>query len=102
MYYILIAFAILNIIIGFINFRLKKIKLGIFQMLLSILTPIYVYFFCKLKERFVFGGSDFDFLIQTALIDGLIEPWIVLLIYIFLVYLIIISVINILKMNKYY
>ena len=99
MYYVLAIFIIFSIISAIINFKSKKFILSIFQVVLPIITATYIYFFCKLKAKFVFGGTDFDFLIQTAFTDGLIEPWIILIVYIIQIYFIVSSFINLFK-NK--
>lgn len=84
----------LSMIEGFISgfcfvesiFMLKKNKkLGAIILVLTIIAPVALSLFCAQKYRFVFGGTDWEFLVQTATIDGLIEPWLILLLYIALI-----------------
>ena len=52
------------------------------------------------KENFVFGGSDWEFMIQTATIDGRLEPWLILALFIILLVLIFINIFKLIKKNK--
>ena len=53
------------------------------------------------KESFVFGGTDLEFMIQTATIDGRLEPWLILALFIILLVLIFINIFKLIKKNKY-
>lgn len=59
-------------------FKNKKI-VGILQMVITIVFPIVLKAFCLLKYSMVYGDTDWKFLLQTAFIDGLIEPWLLLI-----------------------
>ena len=52
------------------------------------------------KESFVFGGTDLEFMIQTATIDGRLEPWLILALFIILLVLIFINIFKLIKKNK--
>lgn len=96
----LIIITIISVISAIINIKNKKIKLSLLQIILSISNPIIIEMFCQKKYRFVFGGTDLEFLIQTALIDGLIEPWLILLINIVLIILIFICILKVQKNER--
>lgn len=98
----------LSTIVGFISgfcfveniFMLKKNKkLGVIGLVLTVIAPVALSLFCSQKSDFVFGGTDWEFLVQTATIDGLIEPWLILLLYIALISLTIYSLIKYRKNN---
>ena len=61
-------------------FKNKKI-VGILQMVITIVFPIVLKAFCLLKYSMVYGDTDWKFLLQTAFIDGLIEPWLLLILF---------------------
>lgn len=52
------------------------------------------------KEDFVFGGTDWEFMIQTATIDRMLEPWLILALFIILLVLIFINIFKLIKKNK--
>ena len=80
---------------------IKKNKIvGIIQLVLSILTPIFTFLFIQKKSQFIFGGTDWEFLIQTDTIDGMIEPWLILILYLGVILTTIYSIIQIRKINK--
>ena len=97
----------LDIIIGFIAgiclssgvitvLRGNK-KMGVIQLILTIISPILIYLWCKKKTSFVFGGTDWEFLVQTAMVDKTPEPWLILILYIVLIC---ITIFNIVKVRK--
>ena len=61
---------------------------------LSILCPLLMYLWCMKKNQFVYGGNNWDFMIQTATIDRMKEPWIILFLYIVLMSFILKSLIQ--------
>ena len=67
-------------------------KLGIIQMLLTVITPIVTYLFCERKSSFAFGGTDLEFLFHTATADKMIVPWIILVMFLILIVLIVINI----------
>lgn len=92
----------LDMIVGFIAgvglytgvrtiFETSK-KMGIIQLVLTFLAPVITSLWCMKKTDFVFGGTDLEFLVQTATVDKMIEPWIILLIYIVLIGIIIYNI----------
>lgn len=82
----------LSIIMGFISsiglsvgtraMKGKSKTRGIIQLVLTFLAPILVILFCLEKDEFVFGGTDWEFLVHSATVDKMIIPWIILVIYI--------------------
>mgnify|MGYP004526483895 FL=1 len=65
-------------------FKNKKI-VGILQMVITIVFPIVLKAFCLLKYSMVYGDTDWKFLLQTAFIDGLIEPWFLLILFLIII-----------------
>lgn len=49
------------------------------------------------KNRFVFGGTDFEFLIQTAIVNKRPEPWIILVLFIPLMIIVFVNIWNLIK-----
>lgn len=100
----------LDFVIGFIvgmglytgirTIQLSNKTRGIIQLILTILSPVLVYLWCSKKSSFVFGGTDLEFLIQTMTVDKMIEPWIILILYICLIVLIIYNIIQINKIRN--
>ncbi len=88
----------IGIIIGIKTYHISK-KRGIIQLILALLAPLLIFWWCKKKPNFVFGGTNWEFLIQTAFIDLMFEPWVILLIYIFLISSIIYNIIKLRKIK---
>ncbi len=89
----------LSLVIGIYLIFLNNKKEGILTLSLGFINPLLLAMFCLKKETFVFGGTDFEFLIQTAVYDKLIEPWLLLILYLVLIGLLIYGLIKIGK-NK--
>lgn len=89
----------LGLVIGIYTTIKGDKKLGITQLALTILFPIIISYWCTKKEQFVFGGSDFEFMIQTMTVDKMIEPWLIFILFIVLLILLIINIINVKKIN---
>lgn len=100
----------MSFIIGFITgisivIAIKTIKggqkrKGLVQLLLGIISPLITILFCLKKKQFVFGGTDFEFLFQTAIVDKRVEPWIILILYISLITIMIYNVVKNKKSKK--
>ncbi len=75
-------------------------KLGIIQLILTFSAPIFTSLWCAKKSSFVFGGTDWEFLTQTATVDKMIQPWLILIIYICLIGLIIYNIVKIKKVRN--
>ncbi len=90
---------VFGIIIGFslyssIKAIIKKRKVGIIQLCLIGLTfGLYIYWSNK-KFDFVFGGNNYEFFIQTAFVDKILTPYIIIIL---LICILIIDVLNIKK-----
>ena len=67
-------------------------KLGIIQMLLTVITPVATYLFCARKSGFAFGGTDLEFLLHTAIVDKMIVPWLILVMFLIVITLMVINV----------
>lgn len=99
----------LSIIMGFISgiglcvgsraVKGKNKAIGIIQLILTFLAPILTILWCSKKNEFVFGGTDWEFLVQTTIIDKMIIPWIILLLYIVFIGLTIYNIIKIRESN---
>ena len=83
----------IGIVISIKNISFSK-KQSFIILGLSILCPLLTFIWCSKKRQFVFGGSNWKFLIQTATIDRMKEPWIILFLYIVLIYFIVKSLIQ--------
>lgn len=75
-------------------------KNGIIQLILTFLVPIFTSLWCMKKSSFLFGGTDWEFLIQTATVDKMIEPWLILILYFILIGLTIYNIFKIRGRNK--
>lgn len=72
-------------------------KMGIIQLIMTLISPIFISLWCMKKSSFVYGGTGWEFLIQTATIDKMIEPWLILILYIILIGL---TIYNLIKNNE--
>lgn len=60
-------------------------KSGVIQLILTFSVPIFTSLWCAKKSSFVFGGTDWEFLTQTAIVDKMFQPWLILILYICLI-----------------
>lgn len=90
----------LGIISGILTLIKRDKKMGIIQLILTIIVPISISLWCLKKKDFVFGGTDWEFMIQTATIDRMLEPWLILALFIILLVLIFINIFKLIKKNK--
>ncbi len=86
--------------VGVRTMQISNKMRGIMQLILTFLAPILVHLWCLKKASFVFGGTDWEFLVQTATVDKMIEPWLILIVYIGFMALIIYNMIQIRKVRK--
>lgn len=85
MYFVVGIITGLSLISGlYAVFKNKKI-VGILQMVITIVFPIVLKVFCLLKYSMVYRDTDWKFLLQTAFIDGLIEPWLLLILFLIII-----------------
>ena len=73
---------------GYTFLKTDKFK-GICQLILVVISPIITLSFVSLKESRAFGGTDWEFLVHSATIDGSILPWLNLILYVIEVVLIV-------------
>lgn len=91
---------IIGLIIGILTLIKGNKKIGIMQLILTIIFPVATLLWCHKKNQFVFGGTNFEFIIQTATIDKMIEPYLIFLLLIILIVLIGINVFKLLERKK--
>ena len=53
---------------GVRTIQISNKKRGIIQIVLTFLIPILIHLWCLKKSSFVFGGSDWEFLIQKPML----------------------------------
>lgn len=100
MYWVIGFITVLGIITGIFSIIKGDKKIGITQLLLALIFPIIIVLYCLKKESFVFGETDWNFLIQTAFVDRLIEPWIILILFIVLLILMFINLLKFINTKK--
>lgn len=100
MYFVIGFITIVGIIIGIFSIINNHKKIGIYQIVLSVVFPIVTAGFCMAKNRFVFGGTDFEFLIQTAIVDKRPEPWIIFVLFILLMITVFVNIWSLIKDRK--
>lgn len=84
---------------GVRTIQVSNRKLGMIQLVLTFLAPVSVYLWCLKKTKFVFGGTDWEFFIQTATVDRMIEPWLILVLYIGLLLFTLYNIVQLRKMK---
>lgn len=78
MYWILGVISALGILSGVWMFlRFSRVG-GIMRVILSLACPAVTVWFCSLKEARVYGGTDWEFLLHAATVDGDFCPWLLL------------------------
>lgn len=87
----------LGLVIGVLAILNNHKKLGITEIILAFLTPFVIYLFVQEKSKFAFGGTDFEFLIQTATVDKMSTPILIFMLFLSLIFL---TVLNIYKLSK--
>ena len=81
MKWILGIITLLGVLAGVYTFlKTDKFK-GICQLILAVICPIIIISFLSLKESHAFGGTDWEFLVHSATIDGNILPWLNLMLF---------------------
>ena len=76
MKWIIGVITLLGVLAGIYNFlKTDKFK-GICQLVLAVVCPIITIWYLSLKASHAFGGTDWEFLVHSATIDGSIYPWI--------------------------
>lgn len=100
MHFVIGFITIVGIIIGIFSIINNHKEIGIYQIVLSVVFLIVTVGFCMVKNRFVFGGTDFEFLIQTAIVDKRLEPWIIFVLFILLMITIFVNIWSLIKDRK--
>ena len=97
MYWIIGIITVLGILTGIYNILKYNKANGIIRLVLAFVCPIIAVWFCSLKEGRAYGGTDWEFMVQSATIDCDIYPWILLILLVFEVILIIVTILKMLK-----
>ena len=79
MYWIIGFITVLGILTGIYMIIKNKKANGIVCVVLAIVCTFIPVWFCSLKENRMFGGTDWEFMIQSATVDYEIYPWILLI-----------------------
>ncbi len=91
---------IIGLIIGILTLIKGNKKMGIMQLVLTIIFHVATLLWWHKKNQFVFGGTNFEFIIQTATVDKMIEPYLIFLLFIILIVLIGINVFKLIRKEK--
>lgn len=91
---------IIGLIIGILTLIKGNKKMEIMQLVLTIIFHVATLLWCHKKNQFVFGGTNFEFIIQTATVDKMIEPYLIFLLFIILIVLIGINVFKLIRKEK--
>lgn len=78
MYWIIGVITLLGILTAIWKILKHNKATGICQVVLAIVCAVFVLWFCSLKEGRVFGGTDWEFMVHSASVDGDLCPWIIL------------------------
>ena len=97
MYLAIGIITVLGFLTGIYNL-LKHNKInGILRLVVAIICPIIAIWFCSLKESRVYGGTDWEFMVHSATVDGDIYPWIFLILLVVEIILIIETILKLIK-----
>lgn len=88
---------IIGLIIGILTLIKGNKKMGIMQLVLTIIFHVATLLWCHKKNQFV---TNFEFIIQTATVDKMIEPYLIFLLFIILIVLIGINVFKLIRKEK--
>ena len=73
---------VLGVLAGMCILLRKDIIKGIGQLVLAVVCPLITISYLSLKEDRAFGGTDWEFLVHSATVDGDIWPWIILILFV--------------------
>ena len=79
--------------------KMNKIN-GICQMALSTVCPLITIAFLSLKGNHAFGGTDWEFIVHSATIDGIPLVWIIFILFILEIILIVRTIFIVAKRNR--
>lgn len=85
--YFIIFISIFGFVSGIISLKYTKSK-SIGEIVLSIILPIITYLFLSTKKFYAYGDSNFRYLVDSAVNDEMLEPIIIFLMLILLIFLI--------------
>lgn len=75
-------------------------KSGVVQLIMTFIPPVSTSLWCMKKSSFSFDGSDWNFLVHTATVEKLFEPWIILILYGVMIGLTVLNIVKIRKRKK--
>ena len=82
MKWIIGVITLLGVLAGIYTFLKTDKFIGICQLILATVCPLITMSFLSLKEGHAFGGTDWEFLVHSATIDGSILPWICFILFV--------------------
>lgn len=96
----MMIFFVVDLVVAVIDLIKGMWKYGVIQLTLNCLNPVIIVEFCKKKFYYVYGGTDFQFII-AGLREGQRESYIILAIYAVLMVLIVFSIVKWSSQPKY-
>lgn len=99
LWFLCYAFFLVSLIFG-IFFIIKKKICGVFQVLLSILVPVWFFIFVMHRDWVNSNEKEFEFFC-SQLLNGSLEAILILILFIILVIIFIYNISR-LKLNKHY
>lgn len=81
MEWILGSIALVGIAIGVYAFLKRHQRYGAVCTALALLCPLLTAAVCSLKHTRAYGGTNFEFLVHSAFVDGDPCPWILLILW---------------------
>ena len=100
MYWIIGIISVLGIMTGIFSILKQNKVNGIIRIVLAIVCPIIAVWFCSLKESRAYGGTDWEFMLHSATVDGDFYPWILLVLLGVEVILIAGTIVKVIKARK--
>ena len=92
--------SVLGIITGICSILKHNKVNGIIRIVLAIVCPIIAVWFCSLKESRAYGGTDWEFMLHSATVDGDLCPWILFILLVIEVILIVGAIIKVIQAKK--
>ena len=100
MYWIIGIISVLGIMTGIFSILKQNKVNGIIRIVLAIVCPIIAIWFCSLKESRAYGGTDWEFMLHSATVDGDFCPWILLILLVIEAILIVGTIIKVMQAKK--
>lgn len=97
MYWVIGIISVLGILAGIYQLINHDKAGGIIRVVLAVVCPVIAVWFCSLKESRAYGGTDWEFMVQSATVDGDIYPWLLLILLVVEVILIVATILKLIK-----